>query len=387
MIKEENINCTVEALILASPEPVSLGKLGETMDGVSPARIRQAIADLNNLYMGAGISFRIREVAGGYQVHILPDFEQVIKSMLSKQRTVRLTRAALETLAIIAYKQPVTKTEIEHIRGVSSDGVLHNLLERKLTVIAGRSDGPGRPLLYKTSGEFLKFFGLNRLTDLPRIEEIEEMIREAEPSKDQTELDLPEDAHGLLKGVLEESGDESDDQTDDMVAHAEVEIESPEDIETDSDDAADQSFNAPESEEPNESVEEPENDEDDDSEARADDELIGHDFDPDLMSEMDFNPVSRDDASDTGGNGNGNGNGTGSTNTTLPDVDTGSINPEDTSVSARPRLSAMIYLPGEEAAAESSEEDDPPTVSVPSSSSEEDATEPPHEDDRQSFDE
>ncbi len=200
MIREENINCTVEALILASPEPVSIKRLSETIDEVSPARIRQAVDDLNNVYMGCGNSFRIREVAGGYQVHILPDFEQPIKRLLVKQRTVRLSRAALEALAIIAYKQPVTKIEIEHIRGVASDGVIHNLLQRQLVVISGRSESAGRPLLYKTSNEFLKFFGLNRLSDLPRMDEIEEMIRMAETPKEQTVLEFA--------GKKEDFGDE-----------------------------------------------------------------------------------------------------------------------------------------------------------------------------------
>lgn len=384
MIKEENINCTVEALILASPEPVSLNKLSEVMDGVSPARIRQAVGDLNNLYMGAGISFRIREVAGGYQVHILPDFEQVIKNMLSKQRTVRLTRAALETLAIIAYKQPVTKTEIEHIRGVSSDGVLHNLLERKLTVIAGRSEGPGRPLLYKTSGEFLKFFGLNRLTDLPRIEEIEEMIREAEPSKDQTELDLPEDANGLLKGVLEDSEAESDEQTDDMVAHAEVEIQSPDNSHEDMSDPQEphEDKTGPDVNDEFADEREFDNHEEDDN---TDDEIIGADYESDLMSEMGSGPAIQDEVSDNGGNGNGNGSG--SAKAIASDNDSDSAGEENSSLPTAPRLSTMIYLPGEDVAADDPEDDNQSEVAVSSPLPETDATEMPPEGDRQSFDE
>jgi len=225
MIKEENINCTVEALILAAPEPVSIKKLCEVLDELSPARIRQAVSDLNNIYMGCGNSFRIREVAGGYQIHILPDFEQPIKRLLVKQRTVRLTRAALETLAIIAYKQPVTKIEIEHIRGVATDGVLHNLLQRELIVIAGRSESPGRPLLYKTSSEFLKFFGLNRLSDLPRMDEIEEMIRMAETPRDQTELPFKSDREDLKdEEDFEEGSSVSDEDGDmeDMIASADL---------------------------------------------------------------------------------------------------------------------------------------------------------------------
>lgn len=206
MIKEELINCTVEALILASPEPVSIKRLCDTLEEVSPARVRQAIDDLNNIYLGCGSSFRIREIAGGYQVHILPDFEQPVKKLLRQQRAVRISRAALETLAIIAYKQPVTKVEIEHIRGVASDGVLHSLLQRRLILIAGRAETPGRALLYKTSSDFLKFFGLNRLSDLPRLDEIEEMIRQAEPPREQTVLPF--------NGKEPQAGEPSDQDSD-----------------------------------------------------------------------------------------------------------------------------------------------------------------------------
>jgi len=212
MIKEENINCTVEALVLASPEPVSVRQLCDVIEEVSPARIRQAVDDLNNIYLGCGSSFRIREVAGGYQFHILPDFERAVKKMLVKERAVRLSRAALETLAIIAYKQPVTKIDIEHIRGVSTDGVIHNLLQRNLIVISGRAETPGRPLLYKTSNEFLKFFGLNRLSDLPRMDEIEEMIRMAEGPKEQTML--PFDGEGAVAMMAAWSDEEDGKETD-----------------------------------------------------------------------------------------------------------------------------------------------------------------------------
>jgi segregation and condensation protein B len=182
---ENNTNCTIEALILSSPEPIPIQRLCDAVGGIPSGEVRQAISDLNNLYLSCGNSFRIRELAGGYQMYILPDFERVVKKLLARQRTVRLSRAALETLAIIAYKQPVTKTEIEHIRGVATDGVLHNLLQRDMIAISGRTSAPGRPLLYKTSRKFLKFFGLNRITDLPRMEEIEEMVRQSEEPKGQ----------------------------------------------------------------------------------------------------------------------------------------------------------------------------------------------------------
>jgi segregation and condensation protein B len=180
MIDDTNINCTVEALIMASPKPVAAQKICGVIGDITPSRVTGAVAELNNKYMLGGHSFRIREVAGGYEFYIMPDFEQPIVALLTREKTMRMTRAALDTLAIIAYKQPVTKVQIEHIRGVSSDGVLHNLLERKMIAISGRAESMGRPLLYKTTDEFLKFFGLNKISDLPQLEEIDDILRQQE---------------------------------------------------------------------------------------------------------------------------------------------------------------------------------------------------------------
>lgn len=227
MIKEENINCTVEAVILASPEPVSVKKICDALEDLTPARVRQAVDDLNNVYLGCGNSFRIREVSGGYQFYILPDFERPVRNLLSKERAVRLSRPALETLAIIAYKQPVTKTEIEHIRGVAADGVIHNLLQRNMIVIAGRAVTAGRPLLYKTSAEFLKYFGLNRISDLPRLDEIEEMIRQSESPKEQFVLPLNGSQSDMTDGASADQSEDAEftDHGRDITAIGEIECE------------------------------------------------------------------------------------------------------------------------------------------------------------------
>ncbi|HWR83297.1 MAG TPA: SMC-Scp complex subunit ScpB [Candidatus Deferrimicrobium sp.] len=180
----------VEALILASPEPLSARKIAEVIDGLTAETVGQAVVELNNRYMLAGASYRIRELAGGYQFYIIPEFTDYVEELFTRRRTLRLTRAALETMAIIAYRQPVTRVEIEHIRGVASDGVIHTLLERNLITIRGRAATIGKPLQYGTTDEFLKFFGLNRLDDLPRMSEIEELIASGQPQR-QTELDLP----------------------------------------------------------------------------------------------------------------------------------------------------------------------------------------------------
>jgi len=179
----------IEALVLASPEPLPARKIAEMVEGVTPGSAGRAVAQLNNRYMEAGCSFRLRELAGGYQLYIVPEFAGYVQELFARRRKMRLTRASLETLAIVAYRQPVTKSEIEHVRGVASDGVLHNLLEKKLITIRGRAKTVGKPLQYGTTDEFLKFFGLASLADLPKMSEIEELIASQEPDN-QTRLEF-----------------------------------------------------------------------------------------------------------------------------------------------------------------------------------------------------
>jgi segregation and condensation protein B len=179
----------VEALILASPQPLPGRKIVEVTEGLSLSKLTQTVAELNNRYMVTGSAYRIRELAGGYQFYIIPEFTPYVEELFSRLRTMRLTKAALETLAIVAYRQPVTRVEIEHIRGVASDSVIHTLLEKGLITIKGRAKTVGKPLQYGTTGEFLIFFGLNNLEDLPRLSEIEELISELHPQA-QTELKI-----------------------------------------------------------------------------------------------------------------------------------------------------------------------------------------------------
>lgn len=181
----------VEALILASPEPLPARKLADMVRGLTPSGAGKAVAELNNRYMETGSSFRVRELAGGFQFYIVPEFAGYVQELFARRRKMRLTRASLETMAIVAYRQPVTKTEIEHVRGVATDGVLHHLLAKKLVTIRGRAKTVGKPLQYGTTDEFLKFFGLASLSDLPKMSEIEELIAENEP-KSQTQLELAE---------------------------------------------------------------------------------------------------------------------------------------------------------------------------------------------------
>ncbi|MEK7775687.1 MAG: SMC-Scp complex subunit ScpB [Candidatus Zixiibacteriota bacterium] len=179
----------VEALILASPEPIESKKIAESIEGMTVAKVATMVSELNDKYTQGASAFRIREIAGGFQFHIIPEYTGYVEDLFTRRRKMRLTQAALETLAIVAYRQPITKSEVEHVRGVASDGVIHNLLEKSMITIKGRAKGVGKALQYGTTDEFLKFFGLNDLDALPRMSEIEELVRAAEDRR-QTELRL-----------------------------------------------------------------------------------------------------------------------------------------------------------------------------------------------------
>ena len=171
----------VEALLIAADDPLGAARLSSVLGPQTGAReIRAYVDDLNDEYAQTGRSFRIVEVAGGFQLAVHGEFAPWLRQLMREKAAPRLSQASLETLAILAFKQPVTKAEVEHIRGVSVDGVLRQLMEKGLIRISGRSDAPGRPLLYGTTRDFLKHFGLKTLSDLPKIRELEELLREEE---------------------------------------------------------------------------------------------------------------------------------------------------------------------------------------------------------------
>ncbi|HSJ99096.1 MAG TPA: SMC-Scp complex subunit ScpB [Myxococcota bacterium] len=168
----------LEALLLAAPEPVSAQKLAGVLgEETTPTEVRQLLAALEAEYAAAARGFRIEEVAGGYQLRTLPELAPWLQR-LRPQPPLRLSRAALETLAIIAYKQPITRAELEHVRGVDVGAVVASLLERRLVRVAGHREVPGRPMLYATTRRFLEVFGLASLSDLPTLREIEELLRD-----------------------------------------------------------------------------------------------------------------------------------------------------------------------------------------------------------------
>ncbi len=186
---ENNYDKILEAILFSADEPLTLDKIGGVLSFVSQEQIRALIDQLNQKYNDNGHTFRIREVGGGFQVYTLPEYASWIENLWEKTRWQRLSRAALETLAIVAYRQPLVKAEIDKIRGVQSDGSLRTLLERNLIEIKGREKSPGRPLLYQTTEKFLSFFGINDLKELPQLEELKTVL-EAENMAAKEDLNL-----------------------------------------------------------------------------------------------------------------------------------------------------------------------------------------------------
>lgn len=160
----------LEALLLSTHHPLTAGRLGELLDLDSTKPVRSAIKQLNEQYQSTGRAFRIEQVAGGYQILTLPEFGESLKNLHQREADAKLTKAALETLSIIAYKQPILRADIESIRGCACGETIRSLMEKHLVKIAGRAEEPGRPILYGTTKRFLELFGLNSLRDLPKPE-------------------------------------------------------------------------------------------------------------------------------------------------------------------------------------------------------------------------
>lgn len=174
----DEYRAVTEAVLLASDTPLSLKELSRIMDDAGEELIGRCIETLNEKYETGGHGFEIRHVANGYQFSSKAAYAKWIRQLYRGRIPSRLTQAALECLAIVAYKQPISRTEVEAIRGVNVDGVLRTLLDRNLIRIAGRGEGVGRPILYATTGDFLRYFGLNRLSDLPKLDELNELLKD-----------------------------------------------------------------------------------------------------------------------------------------------------------------------------------------------------------------
>ena len=180
MLSDETLKALIEAILFVAPEPVSLDGVVKAIEGEEKERVKILLETLIEEYQRPEHGIQIRQVAGGYKFYTKPEHHEVLREFVkSLKPPIRLSRAALETLAVIAYRQPVTIPEIDEIRGVNCGGVIHTLLEKKLIVTAGRKNVVGRPILYRTSREFLVQFGLKDVNELPSLKEFEELARQA----------------------------------------------------------------------------------------------------------------------------------------------------------------------------------------------------------------
>jgi len=190
-MEQKEISQIVEALLFASPEPLTQSQLNAIIepDFVNPelTALENIIEDLKDQYNKNDNAFTIAQVASGYQLVSRPEYEMFIRRLLKKSGRLALSNASLETLAIVAYRQPVNRFEIESIRGVDSSGVLKTLLSKNLIKIKGRDSGPGRPLLYNTTEKYLEYFGLKNITEMPKLSELTELDKT--DSQDDTQTD------------------------------------------------------------------------------------------------------------------------------------------------------------------------------------------------------
>ncbi len=202
---EQIYHSVIEALIFSSDEPINAVEIIRAVRGIdgddiqiTQNEIEECISELNKKYEDSNLAFRIINIANGYLFASNKEYAKYTGFLSSEKSKRRLCQAALETLAIIAYKQPVTKPELETIRGVNSDYILNTLLEKKLITITGRAESIGRPLLYGTTDEFLKYFALSKLSDLPKPREIEEIMQDE---------DFLEQKRKIMMNMIEETAE------------------------------------------------------------------------------------------------------------------------------------------------------------------------------------
>lgn len=175
-LEPEKAKQIIEALLFAATKPLTVNEIRKVMKTVTPSQIQQYVDQLKEEYVEHRRSFEIVEIAGGYEIATRKDYAPWIMRIELQKKARQVTLSALETLAILAYKQPITRAEIEELRGVDASGVVNTLMERDLIKIVGRKEVPGRPFMYGTTDKFLEHFGLKALTELPSIEEIKKLV-------------------------------------------------------------------------------------------------------------------------------------------------------------------------------------------------------------------
>jgi len=173
----------LEALLFATDSPLTLSRLKKIFPGQETAEIKLALAELEQEYETAGLAFTVIEFGGGWQIATRPEYSPVVERMLKTRSFTRLSRAGLEVLAIVAYRQPITRIDVDEIRGVNSSGAISTLTERNLITVVGRSQSVGNPLLYGTTREFLNHLGLKGLAQLPDLPDVASVLEDREQLK------------------------------------------------------------------------------------------------------------------------------------------------------------------------------------------------------------
>lgn len=227
----EHLSQHIEALIFTAEQPITLKEIKNCLQETFQTKfkkgeVEEATQGLMKKYEEDAYSFEIIEIAEGYQFLTKGAYHNTVGTMLKQKTKKRLSRAALETLSIIAYKQPVTKSEMEKIRGVSCDYSIQKLLEKELVAIAGRSEGPGRPLLYATSEKFMDYFGIKSIKDLPKLQDFkttdneigeagtgEEVVAQAAADNTSPPTVIPQEGSTLEKEATSEEIKTSDEET------------------------------------------------------------------------------------------------------------------------------------------------------------------------------
>lgn len=189
-MSENNIKSAIEAMLFASEKPLTLEQIRGALDNLAANEVQKVIEELKTEYEQNNRGMRVAEIAGGFQMITAADFAPFLKKLFKDRYAQRISKQALETLAIIAYKQPLTRNEIEILRNVNVDGVMKSLLDKNLIRISGRKKSPGRPIVYGTTRQFLEHFGLMSLEDLPKIEELNTPEIKKELAGDNAEVEL-----------------------------------------------------------------------------------------------------------------------------------------------------------------------------------------------------
>jgi len=222
LLHMEDLKNILESLIFVSKDPLPVQEMKKILPDVDLKEIRVVLDALTQEYEEKKRGFYLREVAGGYQFRSRPEYRNWISALI-KPTPVRLSKAALETLAIIAYRQPIIRCDIEHIRGVDSGGILRMLMEKKLIRALGRKDIPGRPLIYATTKQFLEVFDLKDLKDLPSLKEIEEFGKQSQILLDEEyDDDTPHSEETVIKNTPVESAAHPPDGSTDPIFPKEI---------------------------------------------------------------------------------------------------------------------------------------------------------------------